>query len=327
MTMCAGSCRNVERVVPSFAIRFLLSCPMIWLLLAMPLFAANIGDISIFTDTTGGENVSGTFTHTFGNGAIRNDAGLTLGGGSDTITFGASDAGHWLVLYNSIFERAGGSNRSSVQSSLNLNGTDLALGWSHAYMRRSDGNDEFISNGFGLIHVADTDVLRLNSYRGPATNTDAGNLTNVIRADGPAGDPLAANTGLQLLKLDDSWQYLELTRSLANQAGTTTGGVANVDQVTSRFCRDHQSHRLVGAEHRRRGRRHLGQYRRQSRRGFFTHCRQFGDHRQRHGYVRPRPLGLFHPRHHRRPDGRQRRRDFAEPERQRHDRIADHAAW
>lgn len=131
-------------------------------------------------------------------------------------------AGRHLVIYNSRFDSTGGSNRSEVQTHLNLDGTALAAGWSQGYIRRS-GPYETITAGGAIIDAAGGEILQLQSFR---TDTNSG--ASVVRADsvtnstsghddpGPVPGESGA-TGIQLLKLGD-WPYL----NIAGHDGTGT---------------------------------------------------------------------------------------------------------
>jgi hypothetical protein len=132
--------------------------------------------------------------------------------------------GHHLVIYSSRFDSSGGGNRSEIQTQLNLAGTDLSAGWSQGYIRRTGDAYETVTAGGAIIEVTNPgDLLQLQSFR-TDDNTGAG----VVRADsetnaetllgeGPApGED--GSTGIQLLKLDDGWDYLRL----AGHDGTGT---------------------------------------------------------------------------------------------------------
>lgn len=111
----------------------------------------------------------------------------------------AMDAGHHLVIYNTRFDEpddADGS-RSEIQTNLNLDGTNVPAGWSQAYIRRFSPQYEAICAGGAIIDVASGgDILQLQSFTSGTASED------VIREPG--------QTALQLVKLDDSWDYLRL---------------------------------------------------------------------------------------------------------------------
>jgi hypothetical protein len=174
------------------------------------------GPMSIFTAGTAGEAVPFEtdplpLTHTF-------DTFPRLS--ADHVPANASDmqlsAGHHLVLYNARFDSTGGSSRSEIQSNLSLGGAPLATGWSQGYIRRADTQDETITAGGAIIEAgAGGQLLQLQSFR-----TDDNSGDTAIRADG--------DTAIQLLKLDDSWDYLRL----AGHDGGGTDQVLPADDST-----------------------------------------------------------------------------------------------
>jgi len=156
-------------------------------------------DVAIYRAATAGENITtATFTHDFDT-TVREDArSYNLSGGTDV----ECAAGHYLVLYSSRFDDPGddGNQRSEIQSWLQLDGSDQSVGWSQGYIRRQNGDFECVTAGGGIINVAtDGDALRLLSAR-----TDA-EADGIIRENGA--------TGIQLVKLDDLWDYCRLSRS------------------------------------------------------------------------------------------------------------------
>ncbi|MFT5524100.1 MAG: autotransporter-associated beta strand protein, partial [Pirellulaceae bacterium] len=162
-------------------------------------------NISIFQAATAGEVLTGgTNTNTPGpdfiqdfDTTVRADGAHTLQPGGQDI---ALDSGHHLVIYNSRFNKgAGGTeDRSQVQTNFNLDGTDLSTGWSNGFIRLQEGQNETITAGGAIIDVQnDGDLLQLQSFR---TDTDTNATT---RANG--------ESAIQLVKLDDSWDYLSLS--------------------------------------------------------------------------------------------------------------------
>ena len=122
--------------------------------------------------------------------------------------------GRHLVVYSTRFDDAVGTNRSELQSNLTLAGAPLAIGRSQGYIRRTGGADETVMSGGAIIDVdTDDDVLTLESFRSDINGT-------------PVPTRFAGGTSIQLVRLDDSWDYLSLERA-ANQAGTI--GIAPVD--------------------------------------------------------------------------------------------------
>jgi len=168
---------------------------------------ADSGDIAIFTEAGGTDAITtADFIHDWDT-TVRSTAGYSLdANGAITLV----DGGHYLVMYNSRFDSTGGGNRSEVQSQLVLADANQPIGWSQGFIRRSSGADECITTGGGIINAAAGDPLLLRSFR-----TDD-------NGDGPVQREPAAS-GIQLLKLDDSWDYLRLSKT-GDQAGPTSNG-------------------------------------------------------------------------------------------------------
>ncbi|MEC5127716.1 LamG-like jellyroll fold domain-containing protein, partial [Verrucomicrobiales bacterium BCK34] len=187
--------------------------------------STSAGGISIFTDsdglTDGGDSASGNittadFTHNFDTTVV-NDAAAHSQGADGGITL---SEGHHLVIYSSRFDSSSGFNRSEIQSQLTINGGDTAYGWSQGYIRRGGADEETITAGGAIIDAAASDVIKLESFR--TDNNGAG----VIREPGA--------TGIQLIKLDDSWDYFRVAGVDATNvlsAGAGTEGFANGTNV------------------------------------------------------------------------------------------------
>ena len=135
---------------------------------------------------------------------------------SSTITLVAptniqlNETGHYMVMYNSRFDRSsGGEGRSEFQTQLNLGAGDLAIGWSQGYICRTYGVDEAVTSGGGIINATAGDTLKLQTFR-----TDDNAAAGLQREPG--------HSAIQLIKLDDDWDYLSLSRT-TNQTNEPTG--------------------------------------------------------------------------------------------------------
>ena len=198
-------------------------------LLGAPLIAqvspagGTFADKAIITEATAGETIERSATlgglgpalvHNFDAAAVDSSYTITPGAGATPI--GLSSGRH-LVLYSTRFDdNVGGTNdRSEFQTNLTLNGAALAAGRSQAFLRRTGGADEAVMSGGAIINVTTDDhVLTLETRR-----SDNDTETNLpIR--------VAGQSSIQLLRLDDSWDYLSVSRA-ANQAGTV--GTSAVD--------------------------------------------------------------------------------------------------
>ncbi len=187
-------------------------------------------DKAIILEVGGGEQLAVAPTAAgFGASLIHDfDTGLTVDGSYELNPSGgnateiALSAGRHLVMYDTRFDATVGTNRAEVLANLNLAGVPLAIGRSQGFLRRLGGSDEMVLSGGGIITVAsDDDILTLESRRSD-TNPSATVLPT--RA--------ANGTAIQLLKLDDSWDFLSLQRS-TNQAGTIGTAFTDVSYDTT----------------------------------------------------------------------------------------------
>ena len=174
---------------------------------------------AILTETTGGETIARATTgtglgpvlvHDFDTSAVDATYELTAP------TTLALSSGRHLLIYSTRFDTAAGTNRAEFISNLTLAGAQLQAGTSQGFIRRLGGADETVMSGGAIINVAaDDDVVTLETRR-----SDTNANTNL-----PAREPNF--TSMQLLRLDDSWPYLNLQRT-TNQAGTVGTVGANV---------------------------------------------------------------------------------------------------
>jgi len=166
--------------------------------------------IAIYREATASDTITtANFDHNWDT-TVRQDGNYSLSGSDITLT----NAGHYLALYGSRFDSTGGSNRSEIQSQLRLGGADLETGWSQCYIRRSNGANECITSGGGIINVSASDTLGLRSFR-----TDSNSSAGVQRASNASG--------IQVVKLNDDWDYLRLSKS-GTQTGPTSSSWVDV---------------------------------------------------------------------------------------------------
>ena len=183
-------------------------------------------DKAIITEAGGGEQLTrataagGTgpiLVHNFDAAAADPSYTITPSADATPSPIGLSSGRH-LVTYSTRFDdlAPAGANRAEIQTRLTLAGAELAAGRSQGYIRRTGGADEAVLTGGAIINVdADDDILTLESYR-----TDNNTNGSLLPTRVPNG------TSIQLLKLDDAWDYLSLERG-ANQGDTV--GASTVD--------------------------------------------------------------------------------------------------
>ncbi|HEU0022610.1 MAG TPA: hypothetical protein VFR55_13195 [Dehalococcoidia bacterium] len=164
-------------------------------------------DLAIYREATAADAITtANFDHDWDTTVREDTASSNLNGDKKSIKL---RSGHYLVLYGSRFDSTSSTNRSEIQSQLRLAGADLPIGWSQGYIRRSGGADEAFTSGGGIINVVgDDDALILRSFR-----TDANSAAGVQRA--------ANASGIQVLKIDDTWDYARLKRTTP-QVGPTS---------------------------------------------------------------------------------------------------------
>lgn len=129
-------------------------------------------------------------------------------------SFDLSAWGHYLVMYSIPVQSTSWFNRSEIQSWLELNSsTAIPYSYSSAYIRRVDGDFEWYLEGSAVIEAAAGDDIDVKIQR---SNT---NTSWVSRS--------ANRSGINILKLDDSWDYARL-RPASAQGITTSWENVNV---------------------------------------------------------------------------------------------------
>ena len=205
-------------------------------LLGAPLIAqvspagGTFADKAIITEATAGESITRSTTvgglgpaliHNFDAATV--DPSYTITPGEGATPIGLSSGRH-LVLYSTGFSDLGGgaNDRSEYQTNLTLNGVPLAAGRSQGFIRQTAGADECVMSGGAIITVAaDDHVLTLETRRSD-NDTEAATLPTRV----------ANQSSIQLLKLDDSWDYLSVSRA-ANQAGAVGTSAVDVTYDTN----------------------------------------------------------------------------------------------
>ena len=191
----------------------ILAASLALILLGQEARGAGGGDVAIYRAASAGESIfsTTTFDHDWDT-TVREDA--TSFNLSSTTSVIELQAGHYAVMYGSMFTSTGGTDRSEIQSQLVLAGSDLPIGWSQGFIRRLGGADAAFTSGGGIIEVAsDNDPLILRSFR-----TDSNGTATVIRK--------ADTAGISLLKLPD-WNFLRLSKT-ATQTGPVSTAFLDV---------------------------------------------------------------------------------------------------
>lgn len=168
--------------------------------------SSDTGKIAIYRSATAGEAIT---TTTFNNGwdtTVRQDDIFSLSGTTSVVL----KEGYYAVLYGARFDSSSGTNRSEVQSYIDLGGTALPQGWSQGFIRRNGGSNEGYTSGGAVVHApADNTLLKVRSFR-----TDTNGTAGVIRVNN--------TSGVQLIRLDDAWSYARLSKT-----GKQTGPISS----------------------------------------------------------------------------------------------------
>ncbi|MEE3180126.1 MAG: hypothetical protein VX317_10615, partial [Verrucomicrobiota bacterium] len=123
--------------------------------------------------------------------------------------------GKYLVLYSTRWDHQGGQQRAEINTRLTLEPAgggapvDLKYGTAQGFIRTSSGANEAVVSGGTIVEAAATgDILRLHGTRTDENATSVKNLR---------GTGLSS---IQFLKLDDSWDYLRVSRTTDTAAPT-----------------------------------------------------------------------------------------------------------
>ena len=164
------------------------------------------GEIAIYRESTAGEAIpqgAGSALECEWDTIVRGDGEAhTLQGDNKSI---ACAAGHHLAMYSAYLDRTASGNRSEALGQLRLAGADLPIGWSQCYTRWDNGNEEAILSGGGIIEAGADEPLLLRIFR--TDDNGSGSLQRWPDA-----------SGIQLLKLDDTWDYCRLSL-MSDQTG------------------------------------------------------------------------------------------------------------
>ncbi len=169
-----------------------------------------LGDIGVYRESTGGQALTTTVSNQTWDTTVVQGAAFTIDpGGSGRHIIDLADAGHYLVTYNVGWETSSGTYRSEQQGVINLAGSSLPYGRSSCYIRRTAGADECWTSGGAIINAASGDDLIIQAYR-----TDNNSAAGVAR--------MSDESGLMLVKLEDSWDYARVQEAGGGQAFNST---------------------------------------------------------------------------------------------------------
>jgi hypothetical protein len=167
---------------------------------------------SVYRDAAWLENITAVAQSLSWDTQVSESAEIPING--TNTSFDLSVWGHYLVMYSVPVRSTWGGNRSEIQSWLRLNGTeDLEYSYASSYIRRVDGDDEWYNEWAAVVNVSAGDDIELRIQK-----TDSNTATIQRTPD---------RSGINILKLDDEWDYTRL-RPSASQAITTSWSDVNL---------------------------------------------------------------------------------------------------
>ena len=180
----------------------------------------NIGDMAVYNNAGAASVIlnheggaTPTVRNTFTNTVIAPLTSYVLEPAGDGVKL---SAGKHLVLYNVRADHNAGGNRAELVTHLTLeNGAatnELAYGRAQGFIRQPSGADEAVISGGTIVNANANDILRLHT-----TRTDVNSAKTIKIVPG--------HTAIQLLKLDDSLDYLRLRRAANTAAANSTAFV------------------------------------------------------------------------------------------------------
>lgn len=129
----------------------------------------------------------------------------------DEITLGES--GHYLVTYNVSLSGPTSNTRTSATTNLSLNGTPIEQSYSYLYFREYQATNQGVSTNMSIIYASAGDVLTLE-WGATGADSTASSVT------------IGAETGINIVRLPDSADYLRIHETTDGQViGGTTGAV------------------------------------------------------------------------------------------------------
>jgi hypothetical protein len=161
---------------------------------------------SVYRDSAGLENITATSQALSWDTQISENAEIPIDGGNTN--FDLSVWGHYLVMYSIPVRSTWGSNRSEIQSWLEINGSiTVPYSYGSSYIRRTDADFEWYNEAAAVIDVSPWDDISVNIQK-----TDSNTATMEKTPD---------RSGINILKLDDAWWYARVRPSIS-QAVTTS---------------------------------------------------------------------------------------------------------
>jgi len=167
---------------------------------------------TVYRDAAGWENITTTPQSLSWDTQISQNAEIPADGANTN--FDLSIGGHYLVMYSVPIRSTGGGNRSEAQSWVRINGaTDSPYGYASSYIRRADNDFEWYNESAAIIDVNPWDDLDIRIQK---TDTNTATMQRTPN-----------RSGVNILKLDDTWDYVR-ARPSSSQAVTTAWQPVNL---------------------------------------------------------------------------------------------------
>ena len=170
---------------------------------------------TVYRDAGGWENITTTAQSLSWDTQVSENVEIPIDGGNTN--FDLSVWWHYLVMYSIPVRSTGWSNRSEIQSWVRVNGsTDVPYSYASSYIRRADNDFEGYNEWAAVLNVAAGDDIDIRIQK---TDTNGATIERTPN-----------RSWVNILKLDDDWEYARL-RPTTSQAITTTW--TDVDISTS----------------------------------------------------------------------------------------------
>jgi len=155
---------------------------------------------SVFRDAAWWENITTTAQTLSWDSEVSENANIPIVSGNTN--FDLSAGWHYLVMYSVPVRSSGWGNRSEVQTWLRVNSSSaVPYSYGSSYIRRADDDFEWYNEWAAVIDVTAGDDIELRIQK-----TDS-NTATMQRTPN--------RSGINILKLDDAWDYARVRPSTA----------------------------------------------------------------------------------------------------------------
>lgn len=172
------------------------------------LIMSNTSDTST-TFPNGGTEVTLTYNNTVSN------RGSSISYSSGLFTVG--ETGKYLLSYSEAWGNASWSNVLMVEIEVHINGSDSGYGTSYGYMSGTGGSQSYINFASVILDLTSGDEVELVAKR----------RDSQVSGSAPP-NRLTDRSGVQILKLDDTWEYAMYERTTNQSLGTGTNTLTEV---------------------------------------------------------------------------------------------------